>query len=228
MLNLLKKKLLILPLMLLASFFILSCSKKKVSNFVTEDKKAYLEVGSGADRKQIITEYGVNYKVLLVFDAENNLEIFKLNYLDSTKKNFDFSFEIIKNGNQKSTASEILENNFIQLLKSNKNGFAEWQTAFSSFSSDSQTTKRKQLFVDKSGLNNPLVFVKNEKVVFRMKDIFCTCKRGAVMGICLNSALRCAMDNICDAWDCIVYGEWTPECNTQVEQAKVCLGMYEG
>lgn len=42
-----------------------------------------------------------------------------------------------------------------------------------------------------------------------------------------NSALKCAFDNLCDAWGCIEAGNWGPGCQESLDKAKVCLGVYD-
>lgn len=206
------------------------CKRNQISEFVASESHTYFELMKDKKKHKIYTEINSNLMAFFVLDEFDNPELLKLIFKDSIQNLNTFIFEFRKQKDVSSPAKNFINKDFINSLKGDDSLFKEWKNHYSSFQISEQKFTKTYVIVDTSKNNlQGTKFTENNKVVYRISNYFCYCKNGGIAGYCiLNSALRCALDNLCDLWkDCIETGNWGPGCQTSLDQAKVCLGTYE-
>jgi len=196
-----------------------------VSKFISSGEQACLEVTVDGILQKIYTEHNADYKALLVFGERDNPELLQFSFRDSSKRIVTHILEYRTEKDRVPPGRKVADNEFIQSLRSDADGFRDWQARFSSFP---EKPTGSAVLTDAS-FGNPtgITIVDGDRIVFRIRDWLCFCQRGGIAAHCFNSVLRCAFDNLCAAWGCIEAGEWSAECHDSLERAKACLGMLE-
>jgi hypothetical protein len=198
-----------------------------VTQFVASGHQAYLEIALDDGRvQQIYTESRGDYKALMVFGEKSNPELLKYAFSDASKKIVTSVYELRTDKDVPSPGRDVATNEFIKSLKSDEKGFADWQARFASFPEEPTSQK----YAADPGFADPIDTVIVDGgggIVFRIKDWLCHCREGRISSLCIISATRCALDNLCTVWDCVEAEYWTPECYTARDQAEACLGELE-
>jgi hypothetical protein len=210
--------------------FLYSCTERKVSQFVADGNKHYVEIVSGKKVQKIVTEMNERYQAVVIFDEYNVPQWLKVSFTDSAKQQTGFVWEFRKEKNGTSDAADLIDRNKIDALENDNAQFAAWRKQYLDYITvNSSTGMGRYVFVDSSnGKPSGIDLVNGTAVRFNIKNYFCSCKRGYALAHCMISATRCALDNLCKVWDCVEAGEWSPECSQSLDQAKVCLGEYRG
>lgn len=194
--------------------------------FLASGDQAYVEAKTKDGVQKIYTETRGDHKALMVLGEKNNPELLKFAFVDGSKKIVTI---VVEFRSQKGAASPGLQvdNEFIKSLSSKAEGFTDWQTRFSTFSEQPTTASvlTNEAFADPTV---GITFVDGNGVFrSRLGDWLCHCKDGYISALCIVSATRCVLDNLCTVWDCVEEQYWTPECETALEYAKACLGEVE-
>lgn len=198
-----------------------------LTTFVAQKNQAYAEVSIDGRIQKIYTEsYGDN-KALLVLGEKNNPELLKFSFVDASKKVVSVVVEFRTEKGVSPAGREAAENEFIKSLNSDDEGFRDWQARYSTFPEQSTSA----MVLTDGGFADPvadeIVDGGSGGFVFRLRDFLCHCRDGRVSGLCLPSAVRCVLDNLCTVWDCVEAEYWTPECHTALEYARACAGEIE-
>jgi hypothetical protein len=212
-------------------FFLLSvsgCQTAHVEKFTVSGKHTYFQVQDGQKVQKVYTEIQPNRMVVVVLDEANQPQLIRLSFADNAGRRNTLLMEFSQTGKAISAGKNFSEEKFLRSLTAANGKFEEWKKKYLSFpSSDPKYTKR-YVIPEKLGDNrDDIVFADRERIKLRFRDFFCGCKDGKIWGECFVSALRCALDNLCELSDCVETGEWTPECSSNLEKAKLCLGQYE-
>jgi|GEM_PF-3841219 len=198
----------------------------EVSKFIASEERAYLEMTVDRAPHKIYTEYHGDYKAMFVFGEWDNPELLKVSYVDSSKTITTFILEFRTEKGRVSPGLQVADNAFIQSLKSDAKGFDDWQKRFSSF--PLEATDHRLLTDPAFADPGPLKLVDGDEIVFRASDMFCVCNRyGAAVTYCKDPNVQCAYNGLCKAWQCIEAGEWGPECQDALDEAKQCLELMK-
>ena len=205
------------------------CERKKVINFATTEGRTYFELRSEGKTHRVYTEAKSNFSGIFVIDELDNLEVLKLSFPDSSKKQNSLIVELRSQRDITSLGRRIIDKDFINSIKGGSTQFENWKAQYLALpETDGQSTKSYVIFASVTDKNpEKIKFVEGATVVFRLKDYFCGCKNGRLYTACFVSTLRCAMDNLCALWDCVEQGIWTDSCQDNYEKAKACLAHAE-
>ena len=190
--------------------------------FIASGDQAYLEVTVEGRVQKIYTESHGDYKALMVLGEKNNPELLQFSYSDSSRKIATMVLEFRSEKDVPSPGLQVATNKFISSLSSDADGFRDWQARFSSFPeqpTDSYTIADASLaepigveiFDEKGGLAERLI-----------RNWLCHCRAG----LCFHPAGRCLLDALCGSWGCIETGNWRPECENAIQEARRCMAVF--
>lgn len=190
--------------------------------FLSSGDQAYVEVTAEKNQYRILTESRGDFRAMMVLGDRNNPEVLEFSFIDGSKKIVTIALEF-KTAKDVIPPGTAVDNEFIASLSSDADGFKEWQARFSSFS---ETPTVSRIITD-PGFANPIattIVDSDGMIAARIKDWLCHCRNLEIAADCYISVTRCILDNLCDAWDCIRSGHWTPECEAAIEWLKLCKG----
>lgn len=189
--------------------------------FIASGDQAYLEVTVDGRVQKIYTESHGDYKAMMVLGEKDNPELLQFSYADSSKKIATMVLAFQSEKDVPSPGLEVATNKFISSLSSDADGFREWQARFSSF--PEQPTESYAItdaaFADPIGVE---IFDEKGGLAARfIRNWLCNCPHG----ICFHPAGRCLMDALCGSWNCIETGNWGPECEDAIQEARRCMAV---
>lgn len=187
--------------------------------------RTYVELREGDAVRKVVTEQQRHYSATLVFNEFDSLELLELSFADDVKQRNIWTIEVRQRKDAAPLGSTFLTDDYIERLETESTEFKEWMRGL--LSSRSAGTAVKKGFVV---LTDPQTGSDGETSpggepipLMAIKDLLCACSDGKVMAHCFVSTLRCAVDNLCSAWDCVESGEWTESCRTDIAEAERCL-----
>ena len=190
------------------------------AKFISSGDQAFLEVTVDGSVQKIYTESNGDYKALMVLGEKNNPELLQFSYVDSSRKIVTMVLELRSEKDVPSPGLQVADNKFISSLSSDADGFRDWQARFSSF--PAQPTE--SYVVTDASFADPIGFeIVDEKggIALRIRHWLCNCPHG----ICFHTAGRCLMDALCKNWGCIEDGNWGPECEDAMQEARRCMAV---
>jgi hypothetical protein len=198
------------------------------SKFIASGNQAYVEVKVDGALQKIYTEHNGDYKSLLVLGERNNHELLQFSFPDSSKRIVTYVLEFRTEKDNVSPGLKVAGSELIKSLSSEADGFKDWQSRFSSFPDQptGSAVMTDPSFADPVGVD----IVDGDQIVLgrRMSDLVCYCQRGSTHYSCIiDSAIRCALDNLCTVFECLEAGEWSPSCHDALQAAKACLGIED-
>ena len=197
-----------------------------INKFIHGDGRTYAELGDGDSVLRVLTEHATRFSATAVLKADV-LELLELSFGDPDKQGNLWTIALRRSD---ALPSALMSERFVEDLKGDFTGVDEWKRSVLAPRRERPAVRMSLLVLTDSDpvTGDGDVTLGEEFAEMRIKDLFCSCKPGTFsVAHCLNSALRCAMNNLCDAWDCVESGEWTPECSQNLEMARVCLGEYQ-
>lgn len=191
-----------------------------VSKFLSSGNQAYLEVTVDGTVQKIYTEHRADYQALFVLGEQENPELLKFSFVDSSKRIVTRVYEFRSEKDQVPPGSAFGANELVKSLQSDEKGFADWQTRFASFPEE----VTESAVITDASLADPMGIriLEGDGIVFRMKDWLCFCKNGGFSMACADKVLLCVLDSLCVIWDCVETGEWTSECADADIMLRVC------
>jgi hypothetical protein len=213
---------------ILSIFTTVGCKKKQVSNFISDGDRTTFELKIDGKKTNVFTETGPNRMALLVLDKAGSPTLLKISFPDSAGTQTTFIFQFQKEKTAKTPGTQLLDKEFINAIKGGDGQFDKWRKDYLSLPGD-QYVKRVAILDTARKDPGGIKVTDGNTIALRIKNYLCSCKMGSIYGHCLNSALRCAMDKLCNIWgECVEKATWTPNCSSDLETAKVCLGEYQG
>lgn len=191
--------------------------------FISSGDSAYAEVTVDGRVQKIYTESRGDYRALFVLGERNNPEMLKFSYVDSSRKINTIVLELRSEKDVPSPGLEVATNKFIASLRSDADGFGDWQERFSSFPeqpTDSAVVPDAS-FADPIGIE--IFDEKGGLAARRIKDWLCGCQHG----VCFAANARCLMNALCGSWDCIETGDWGPVCEGAQQDARKCMVVLQ-
>jgi hypothetical protein len=191
--------------------------------FISSGDYAYAEVTVDGRVHKIYTESRGDYRALFVLGEKNNPEMLKFSYADSSRKINTTVLELRSEKDVPSPGLEVATNEFIASLRSDADGFADWQARFSSFPekpTDSAVVPDAS-FADPIGIE--IFDEKGGLAERRIKNWLCGCQHG----LCFATNALCLMRALCGSWDCISTGNWGPECEAAHQEARQCMILQQ-